>query len=137
MFNNLGFFNAGEQLFEVLTINSSNGHSNGDSCWRAMPKPMLFIEACTGVIVGSVVYFFFSRTYDLVKLHSEAAARSDYIISFDPEREEWSSGGLAGRIGKEIDSAEDFQTKRYQLALVKLQGSLVLVYKYFSWTCGF
>lgn len=52
-----------------------------------MPKPMLFIEACTGVIVGSVVYFFFSRTYDLVKLHSEAAARSDYIISFDPERE--------------------------------------------------
>ncbi|RCV10302.1 hypothetical protein SETIT_2G101700v2 [Setaria italica] len=126
MFNRLGFLLGGEQLFEVLTINDSSGAA--DSCWRAMPMPSLFIEASTGGVVGSVVYFFVNRGYNPVTLYSDAGARSDYILSFDLEREEWRSG-LAGPIGEEIDSGEDFQSKRYRFALAELKGSLVLVYK--------
>jgi hypothetical protein len=95
-----------------------------------MPKPSLFIEACTSVVIGSVVYFFVSRSYNPVKLYSDVGvgACSDNILSFDLERGEWRSG-MAGPIGEEIDSGEDFQSKRYQLALAELRCSLILVYR--------
>lgn len=117
MFNRLGFFNGGQQLFEVFTVSGANG----DARWRGRQGPGLFIDECSGTVADGVVYFLTSKVYN----GARCGIRPDYIISFDLGKEEWRRD-LRGPISSNFEHSKVALYKRSHLSLADLKGSLVL-----------
>lgn len=117
MFNRLGFYNGGQQLFEVFTVNGGDG----DARWRGRQGPGLFIDECSGTVIDGVVYFLTNKVYD----GARCGIRPDYIVSFDLGKEEWRRD-LRGPISSNVEHAKVVLYLRRDLSLADLKGSLVL-----------